>query len=296
MKFFLSLFVSVVLFNCQSKTGNEKLSGNLFLADTVKNGFFSDGTMSGFHVIANEGNNYTYKTVEISYQVVYIIPDGYNELAHYIAKYTTTTKTCTACEKPDRNIKVELYSFDEPPKLVMTIDEDCDKIGFFPNVYKTTVNGCCGSENTFEIFDYKQKSIIRADGQIVLGRISKSKITFYAGFELAGYKKYDGDSHILGSLHYAYDSDEKYAIKIRTKKEYNCVPFTPEIEILSDGHNFSPAHNEYTFWNLTDKNSINTLIIRLKFGCDSIENGELIVDIPIKNGKPETKPEIYVAN
>ena len=190
--------------------------------------------MSNFHVLSRDKNTgYDYETVEINYKVVYIIPDGHKELENYVAKYTTKTKTCTGCEGQERNIKVEIYSFDEPDKSVMKIDTNCDELTLLTNTYKTTIYGCCASENIYEIFDYKQKSIIQADNQIILGEIPNSKIKFYVGFTKAL-----NDTLSLGSLSYSYDSNEKYTIRILTKKksENKFLPFSPDIEILGDNN------------------------------------------------------------
>ena len=277
-------------------------SENTSFADTISqkldNAFFSDESIANFYVLSFEdGKGYVYKTVEINYITVFIIPDGYKNLEHFIAKYTTTTKACTGCEEKERNIKVDIYSFDKPSKLVHTIDLNCDKLDLKTDTYQTTVYGCCGSENIYEIFDYKNNSIIQADNQIILGDIPNSKIKLYVGF-----KKVYNDT-ILGSLNFSYNGNEKFSIKVLTNyrelRNYH-VHFSPDIEILSDGHNFIKSKNEYEFWYLnriSNKNSINNLIIRLTFTDD--KTGDYVIDIPIIDGKPfgkeNTTQEIYVA-
>jgi len=310
-KILLLVLVSVVLLGCKSKTrtqSDETQFEKPSFADTssqkTSNAFFFDESVSSFQILSRDKDTgYEYETVEINYKVVYIIPDGYEELNNYIAKYTTRSKTCTGCEGQERNIKVELYSFDAPNKLVMKIDKNCDELILFTNTYKTTIYGCCASENIYEIFDYKHKSIIQSDNQIILGDIPNSKIKLYVGFT-----KNLNDTQCLGSLSYSYNSDEKYTIKILTEKklENNFLPFSPDIEIFGGNNDrkysdFTSGLVKYTFWSLNkilDKNSINNLTIRLTFPYDSgtVNN---VIEIPIINGNlfeiGETTQEIYIA-
>ena len=307
-KFLLLLLIGVVLLGCNLKTKNQSNEPQLdtpSFADTTSqktsNVFSIDESVSSFHILSGDNKmGYDYETVEINYKVVFIIPNGHKKLEHYIAKYTTKTKTCTGCEGQERNVKVEIYSFDAPNKLVMEIDKNCDELTLFTNTYKTTIYGCCADENIYEIFDYEHKSIIQADNQIILGNIPNSEINFYVGFT-----KELNDTLIFGSLNYSYNSNEKYTIKIRTKKnlENDFLPFSPNIEILSDGanDNFSKSDNEYIFWSLnkiTNKNFINNLTIRLTFLCEN-ETIDNVIDIPIKNGnlfgKEETIQDIFIA-
>ena len=309
-KILLLVLVSVVLLGCKSKTRTQSDETQLekpSFADTINqktnNAFFFDESLSSFYVLSRDKNTgYDYETVEINYKVVFIIPDGYKELENYIAKYITRSKTCTGCEGQERNIKVELYSFDAPNRLVMKIDKNCDELTLFTSTYKTTIYGCCASENIYEIFNYKHKSIIQADNQIITGDIPNSKIKLYFGFT-----KDINDTLCLGSLNYSYNSDDKYTIRILTEKklENTFLPFSPEIEIL--GGNNDRKHSDlmsgivrYTFWSLnkiSNKNSINNLTIRLTFPYDSgtVNN---VIDIPIVNGKlfgkDERIQEIYI--
>ncbi len=304
----LLALIGIMFVGCNSRTNVESdksQSGNSFVSDTVKqkadNALFSDESMSRFQIFSgDEDTGYDYKTIEVNYKVVFIIPDGRKELEHYIAKYTATTKTCTGCEGRERNIKVEIYSFEKPSKPVLTIDKNCDQIDLSADTYQTTVYGCYQDEDSYEIFDYKQKSIIQADNQIISGNIPNSKIKFYVGFV-----KDNKDTLCLGTLNLSYVANDKYAVKIRTRKnaEDNYLPFSPDIKILSAGpkDKFSESNKEYTFWslnNVSDKNSINNLIIRLTFLRGGKTDGNMVVDIPIEHGKPfgkgEATQEIYI--
>ena len=292
----LLLFISIVFFCCNQRA-RESQSANKVIDSKTDEAYFSDESKSNFYILSKvETKGYEYQSVETNYKVVFIIPDGYKKLEHYIAKYTTTTKTCTACEKADRNIKVEIFSIEKPSKLVMEIDKNCDKLDLFAQTYKTTVYGCCGSENSYEIFDYQQNSIIQADNQIIVGNFSHPQNEFYIGFKI------DNDTIRIGSFNYSYNSQEKYAINILTsrniKKDF--LSFAPVIEILGDGHNFSKSNNEYNTFRLnriSDKNSIN-MSIKLTFPCEN-EAVDNVIEIPIINGKPlgkeDTIQKIYIA-
>jgi len=304
-KFLSFLLTSIVLLACKPKTTsvtNELQSDNLFFVENqvMDSPPFFDKSISSFQILSgNEKTGYDYQTIEVNYNVVFIILDGRKELEHYIAKYTTTTKTCTGCEGVERNIKVEIYSFEDNSKPVMEIDKNCDKLEIFVDTYKTTIYGCCGAENNYEFFDFKHKSIIQADNQIILGRIPNSKVRFYIGF-----KQDFADTLNLGSLNFSYNSNEKYAVKIRTRKnlENDFLPFSPDIEILSENEKdrFSKSDNEYTLWSLnkvSSKNSINNLVVKLTFPSEN-ETTNNVISIPIVNGKlfgkDERIQEIYI--
>ena len=295
-KILLLLLVSAFLFGSKSEIRSESNKSQP-ISQNTNGAIFSNKGMAGIYIYSKND----YKTVAVNYNIVYITPDGYNEPRHFIAKYTTTTKVKWGYEGQDRNIKVELYDFENPTKLVMKIDKNCDRLDLWDDTYKTTIFGCCGAENSYEFFDYKQKSIIRTDNQIVLGEIPKPRIRFYIGF-----KQDFVDTLSLGSLNFSYSSDEKYSVKIRTRRNLqdDFLPFSPDIKILgadNGGRDSETNIIRYTFFSLInkvyDKNSINNLTIRLTFPCDN-EAINNIVEIPIINGKlfgrEETIQEIYI--
>jgi len=157
--------LSVILLCCNQKPrseSNESQSENLFLTDSISqdmnNALFFDKGVSSFRILSMDKiNGYEYESVETNYKVHYIIPDGHKQLGHYIARYTTTTIDNLGQEGQNRNIKIELYAFENPSKLVMKIDENCDELDILTDTYLTTIYGCCGAEDSYEIFDYKQK-------------------------------------------------------------------------------------------------------------------------------------------
>jgi hypothetical protein len=288
-----------VLFGCKPKTTTENnalQTDSLPLVENheINNPSFFDKSISGFQIISgNKQTGYDYQTVEVTYDVLFLILDGHKELVHYIAKYTTTTKTCTGCEGVERNIRVEIYSFEDNSKPVMEIDKNCDKLEIFVDTYKTAIYGCCGAENSYEVFDFRHKSIIQADNQIILGRIPNSNVRFYIGF-----KQDFADTLHLGTLNFSYNSDERFSVKIRTGRNLEndfFLPFSPDIEILSkdEADAFSKSKNEYTFWSLnkvSNKTAINNLVVRLTFPSQN-ETINNVIDIPVMNGKPFGKGE-----
>jgi hypothetical protein len=287
-----------VLFGCKPKItiGNNELQADtlpLVEKQEINNPAFFDESISSFQILSEKEKRwYDYQTVEVNYDVVSIWLSEFKELKKYIAKYITTTKVRAGYEGAERNIKVEIYSFEDNTKPLMEIDKNCDKVEIFVHTYKTTIYGCCGAEESYELFDFKHKSIIQADNQIILGRIPTPRIKFYIGFQ-----KDVPDTLSLGVLTFSYNSDEKFSVKILTRKkiENEFLPFSPDIEILSEDEKdkFSKSDSEYTFWSLDKisyKASINNLVIKLTFPVDKLNVND-VINIPIINGKPFGKDE-----
>jgi len=336
----LLLFITTLLFTCKPKPkteSNESQSETLSIVDTVPcieldepqseiissedsvsqektndfrqektSDYFYDKSTSSFEIFS-EGVDagLGYRKVEVYYKEVFLIPDGY-ENGKYLAKYTKTTEQFTGMDVPYKsNIKVEVYPFEKFPKLLLKIDKNCDVLEFcrflysHSDSYKTTIYGCCAIENTHEIFDFKHKSIIQADKQVILGTIPNSNFIFYVGF-----KKEDGNNLCLGSLNYAYNSEEKYAVKIRTRDSLRYNDNSPDIEILSNGKNDGKFGDDYVLWSLNQinkKSSISNIAIRLTYPSIPFIGNNLdsvVFDIPIINGVPfgkeETNQEIYI--
>lgn len=292
--------LSVGLLCCNPKPRSEPQSENSFLTDTISqnmnDAIFFDKGVSSFRILSmDKMNGYEFETVETNYKVHFIIPDGHKQLGHHIAKYTTTTIVNLGQEGQNRNMKIELYAFENPSKLVMKVDKNCDKLDILTDTYLTTIYGCCGAEDSYEIFDFKHKSIIQSDNKIIIGEVPNPRIRFYVGF-----RPDFADTLNLGYLNFSYNSDEKYTIKIRTRRNLlknDFLPFSPDIEILSSENDRKYSESvfvKYTFWSLNnkirDKNSIDNLVIRLSFPSENevINN---VVEIPIINGKPYGKDE-----
>ncbi len=117
--------------------------------------------------------------------------------------------------------------------------------------------------------------------------IPNSKIQFYTGFELD-----HTDSDFLGTLNFSYGSKEKFAVRIRTPKDFNdyCTPFSPEVTLvgLTDRDRYSPSTGEYTLWSLDgtkSKNQITNFSINLSFDCDN-QTFSSTIEVPIISGAP----------
>ena len=216
-----------------------------------------------------------------------------SELKHYISKYITTSlhNTFMGVKYLSRNIKIELFAFDNPHEIVLSIDKTCDKIELDFRKYTTITYGCCDMPDYYELFDYKHKPIIQAHNEIIIGYIPQSHIEIYIG-----YKHELKDASFFGTLYISYNSDEKYEIRVKSKEiiPTNCL----KIDILPENDNskhqniskrFKYFQNEiiYDIWSLKgikDKRQINGLKILLEYNCDVERNPS--IEIPIINGKP----------
>lgn len=293
------ILITIQLISCNDSTKSEERhldSDPAIQLDTLKDSkttndvlLFDEG-LSYFEVSSGDLKaGFNYKIVETNYDLVFIAPlDGNSKLQYYLAKYTTTTKSCNGCEGHERNIKVKINSFDNPTQTILEIDKDTDKVNLNLHNYETITYGCCGAEDNFEIFDYNHKSIIQSYNQILLGSVPNSKIKFYVGY----YTDAKEPSY-LGSLMISYNSSEKYIIHLKkVDKNFDefCTNFSPEIEIMSESKSdkFSMVNNEFTFWSLNkidNKNQINNLQIKLSYDCDE-RIGKHTIVIPIINGLP----------
>ncbi|HWW41410.1 hypothetical protein [Pedobacter sp.] len=272
------------------KNGNKGLSNPK--VDSVKN-VYADSGQSSFSILTGDSSTggYDIKTVETTYKVVFIASHSDKNFKHYFAKYTTTSKTCTGCEEQQRNIHVELGAFDNPQKTAFIIDRDCDDLTLDGMTYKTVKYGCCGAEDKLQIFDYGNKSIIEGDSKIITGLIPNSSLKFYVAFK-PDYK----DTTTLGTLYYAYNSSDSYAIKIKSKllSSEDCfIPSSNVIIYSANSHDKLLENNEYEFWSLNNiktEDLINNITLKFSCACYSDVSKDTL-EIPIINGKPFGKDE-----
>jgi len=254
---------------------------------------YSDDGKAGFQITSiDSSNGYYFKTTETTYKVAFVALRDYSDLKHYIAKYTTDTKSCTGCEVQDRTIKVELKTFDHPDKTELTIQQECDELKLDVHDYKTARFGCCGAEDDLAIYDYNNKLIIRGDATIIHGDIPNSQVSFYVS-----YKPEYKDSTILGVLYLSYSSTDQYSITIKSKPlpEDYCSLFSPDVilESTDPDDKFEEETNEYTLWSLDEiksANEINHLTLKVMYECDSKLHLQPLL-IPIIHGKPFGKEE-----
>ncbi|HZV70890.1 MAG TPA: hypothetical protein VFG10_15145 [Saprospiraceae bacterium] len=261
-------------------------------ADT-SSAIYSDDGEAGFHITSiDSSNGYYFNTTETTYKVAFIALHDFTDLKHYIAKYTTDTKSCTGCEVQDRKIKVELKTFEKPENTELTIQQECDELTLDVHDYKTAKFGCCGAEDDLAVYDYNNKLVIRGDATIIYGDIPNSQVSFYVS-----YKPEYKDSTILGVLYLSYSSTDQYSITIKSKPlpEDYCSLFSPDVVIESTDPDdkFEEATNEYTLWSLDEIKSnseINHLTLKVMYECDSKLHLQPLL-IPIIKGKPFGKEE-----
>src|SRR4030095_11832529 len=188
--------LALLFFSCNDKPQPEKITAAEIKKDST-NDKYSDSGQSSFTILSVDSNSgYEFKTVETNYKTAYLDPDGDKDFDHYIAKYTTTTKSCTGCEQQERMIKVELNSFKAPAKTILTIEQKCDDLLLDATTYKTTKYGCCGAEDQLAIYDYRKKLIAEGDAKITIGEIPNCPIIIYAG-----YTQETKDSTFVGTIH-----------------------------------------------------------------------------------------------
>lgn len=284
--------IALLLSSCSDKPQQEQAPDNGNREDSTTNKY-TDSGQSTFSILAIDSNSgYEFKTVETNYKTAYIDPDGDKNFDHYIAKYTTTTKSCTGCEQQERIVHVELTSFKEPHKNILTIEQKCDELALDATTYNTIKYGCCGAENQLAIYNYGNKLIAEGDAKITIGDIPNSPIKIYAG-----YTQEIKDSTIIGTIHFSYNSDDRYAIRIQSNQLPldECNIYSPTIRLQSRNprDKFDKEENEFTFWSLDkldDTKKINQLSLKVDFECEPSLKVKAL-EIPIINGKPFGKDD-----
>jgi hypothetical protein len=255
----------------------------LSYAQEAKSEFVDKGSAS-FEILKSDEYGYAYKIVETNYQTAYIDASGKEgEPKNHFIKKITTTKAGTNDEGQERNIKAFIYPFANPKQTVLTIDKECDNIEFDTYTYKTTIWGCCADESQYEIFDYKNRSIIKADERLAIIEAPNSNIKLYIG-----YKKDDISSKYMCNLTISYDSSNKQTLRIKKASDNVtelCEHFSPLINIEVNNKTMLGDQNRYELWSLNkiqNKNQMDGFDIKLTFYC---EDGEHMIKTPIVKGK-----------
>lgn len=253
---------------------------------------YKSTALSSFEVLKKDSlAGVTYRSVDQAYKVVYIAPEG--ETAYYLAKYTTETNGCTGCEGQERSISVELKTLEDTSNVVCSIRHACDEIFLESNYYKTVEHGCCGAEDELTLYDYNNKPIVAGDGKIVLGDIPNSGIKLWTGFKYSFQ-----DSTLLGTVYVAYNSSERYEIRIKQVPvpEEFCNPYAPSLTIRSADARDVPVEGrpEYELWSLDGLDNtakIDHLTLVLRFECEPSSKGPAPLEIPLVAGKPFGKAD-----
>jgi hypothetical protein len=279
----------IILFGLVS-CNNNNLQADKSPVSSQDTSIYNETAVSKFEIISEKDEiGYTYKSVESNFKPVSIQLKKFDD-NQYFAHIITTTKRATSLEGQERNIKVEIKSFDNPMKTIIQIDKNCDNIDFKNHTYKTVKYGCCGSLAHYEIFDYQNKQIIMGDDKIITGFIPNSRLIIYLGFT-----RQTNDSAIVGKLHYSTTGGSKFEIVIKSKrKKVMKCDILGEISLKSSKiDKFDAEENEYTLWSLDkneDEKSINNLLIHLNIhpsepDCLDKKDSKF-VNIPIIQGKP----------
>lgn len=277
------LMLSLPLLCCDNPSQSDK-------TDTAAS-LYQDTAAASFEITKKDSLvGVEYRAVDVRYQVEYIAPKG--EIKHYLAKYITTTQSCTGCEGQARSMAVEIHSLEQPGQTICTIRHDCDEVILEADYYKTVKHGCCGAEDELALFDYDNKPIIEGDGKLVLGNIPNSKLKLWFA-----YKRNYEDTTSQGTIYLSYSSAERYEIKISTPPlpTDHCNPYTPEMTLRSTDPRDEKieGRNEYDLWSLdgqTDISKIDHLTLKIAFECEK-GYGPAPVEIPVIDGKPFGKAE-----
>jgi hypothetical protein len=241
--------------------------------------FFNKGTSFFSKTAENSG----YTKNEITYDIVYISPnETYKTATTFISKNSRKTESCIGCENKIEDIKIELSSFYEPEKILHTIEKKCNNIELESNIYKTAIYGCCLLHNTYEYFDYNNKSIIKSNLNIISSNIPNSKIDFYIGYIFDENPK---ETRVFnGTLTFAYAHSDKYLIKINSNTGHDWL--NTKIDLVSNDKRDYKTVDGFDLWSLNGikaKEQINDIKIVLKI------NDKNVLEIPIIEGKPYGK-------
>ena len=238
---------------------------------------------------------YLFEMVDVNYEVKDINLNETNNVSTLcIAKYITTSKYSTHTY-PDleymvRNIKVELRDFYNPQETILSIDKNCHKIELGEQDYRAIIYSCCAVPDYIKIFDYNHRPIIQVHNEIIRCSIPNSPIEIYIGHY---------QDSFLGTLHIAYNSDEKYEIKIKYPKEkiipHNISSITIVPENDEPYYSYHSGFKNETIYELEsldgikNKNQINgfKIVLEYKHFFSREHSLDILpIEIPIINGKP----------
>jgi len=277
----LLIILMVMTFVCSYSQQNQKPKSS-----------FSNSGESSFTIIDRDSDSiYTYKIVETDYKLVYIALNDSSKLNYYFAKYTTTSESNTNSENQNREIEIEVHPLDNPERIDFKLKEACDDIILGTEIFTTKEDACCGGEDKLAIYDYNKKLIIKGNEKIISGSIPNSPLKIYIAWE-----NEDSDETTLGTLHYSYNSKDKYDIKVKGILPSDSSTLrTPEISIITSNSKdeFNNETNEYTLWSLNGCNSkalVNNITIQIVFDCD-YKHKKITLSFPIIKGKPFGKED-----
>ncbi|GAB4032957.1 hypothetical protein [Spirosoma gilvum] len=292
MKYLLPVAFSLfTLLSCSDKSGKSNSTNPSDSARTSTGpSLYEDSETASFQLLKEDSKwGWQYRTDETTYKVVNVALQG-KDTQHYMAKYRTVTNGATSLEGQKRTIQIELRSLDNPKKIVLKKQHDCDEIIFDWKYYKTIKYGCCGSLDQLKLYDYQGKLLIEGVLPITTASVPNRDFRFYISFQA----NEDQDSTTIGTLQLSYNSSEIYRIQIKSANHTpseNCGPYTLPILRLKTGStkdDYNEQDKTYSLWSLEHQKALapdqlNGLTIRANFDCDPTIG---IIDIPIINGQP----------
>jgi hypothetical protein len=266
MKRALPFITAAIFLSCSEQTKQKPQVGDRVEVKTL----FLDSAGSTIKV-----HEMGYTIVNTSYEMLSTKKDG--ERKTYIARVTRLSDFMSGSMGPERKVKIELSTYDNPKQVVRVIEKKADLVEFREEYIETTTIGCCGGENVIEFTDYDNQLIVKGTPSIVKGEIPRPEIKFFVGVE--------GNTVV-----YSYSASDKYEVEIKfdTLSPTLClsIPLEVGFDKLNEDDHYYPTSDTYSFQSLSEiksKNEINGISLFAHLPCTDSTN---TVIIPIINGKP----------
>lgn len=231
-----------------------------------------------------------------------------NDNNNYVAKLKTNTLKYFATEGQQSTISGEIYSLDNPKKIISRFSHTADEIYFETDHYLTIKYGCCASPNIPSLYDYKHRLIIDGENNI-------SKADFYSKGKVinmyTSIKSVYESKDTIGLFTYAYSAEDKYQIYFLSQKkssfcnDYSLL-YKASLKNNAEVNMFSELNGMlsiYEFENLKDVHKItdiNDIVFNIQYQCfsyskepvdASLADKTYTTSIPIINGKPFGKSD-----
>ena len=282
-------YLSTSIVGYTYKTNIKELSINEILQE--KEIVFNDSSNNKLLIYEDNGTTY-YHSTETNYLLTSIWLN--NEFDRLLIKSLKTTKYALGSEGCDTKIDLIFY-----PKLLkskhFSYSKKADRFELQNNYLISEKYGCCGAENSFELSTFPENNqFLEYNTHFYHIEIPNSKNEIFFGVNIEP-RFQDTTGLIVCGLNYAFNSKQsgKIIFKTKTKNQReNIVPFTPEIELISqsskDKIHKNIDYDEMTAWSLNKCNDfykISNIGIRITFMNDSngdekeynifVENGEI---------------------
>lgn len=246
------------------------------------------------------------KTDETTYKTFYA--SIIKEQSNYIARLRTQTIKYFSAEGQDRTIAGEIFSADDPRKIISKFSHKADAIYFDTNDYLTIQYGCCGAPNIPSVYDYRHRLII--DGQHAIAKtdvyLKNEVVNIYTSLK-SSYENKD----TLGVFTYAYSADDKYLIYLLANKPSSFCSdywfeYTASLKNNAKVEKYARLEGVLVGYQFETLNNINKIedstgiVFNVQYQCmsytkeptnASLADKKYTIQIPIINGKPFGKPD-----